>query len=82
MSAQEQGITAITELVRQLAPPSIEVLLVFYPRTDPLKISSAIAVRATGTAAHEQLAAWQRSKKAAAEYILRLPNNPSFAPQS
>lgn len=69
-------------MVRQMTPPQVEVLLVFYPRGNPQMISSAIACSDTGVAAINQLEAYERSKAAASAYIVTKPNMPAFAPQS
>jgi hypothetical protein len=81
MTAQERGMTAIAAVVRQMTPPQLEAVILFYPPDAPRKMSSIVAT-AEPDVTGKHPAVLKRARAAASAFVAQAPNMPSFNPQS
>ncbi len=83
MTAQERGMTAIAAVVRQMTPPQLEAVILFYPPQRPEQMSSIIATSdPQRMLAPAQEKALERARRAAKAFMATPVNTPCFNPQS
>lgn len=78
MTAQEQGMCAISQIVRQLTPPALDFVVLIYKPDGEVKMSS-IGCSRHGKTDRQQ---YERMREAAQEFLGRKPDAQFAAEQN